>query len=196
MDDQRFDHLSRRAGSLLTRRVTLTALLGALVPGAADAALDRTRGGPSAKVCRRRGRRLCDKKCRDLRTDRRHCGKCGKRCQQDERCIRGRCVDKPLGCDDPDLPCTSDDCCDGGVCNAANQCVNSCAAPGEFCGQNSDCCIASAECVTESDDPDEPTNYCCLTAGMPCDPDPDAGGQLCCNTCNLDPNNPDEGTCV
>lgn len=47
-------------------------------------------GETGAATCKP-GRRRCQGKCRRVQTDRRHCGRCNRRCQPGYRCRNGRC---------------------------------------------------------------------------------------------------------
>ncbi len=79
------ERIARALAGAGSRRGVLGAGLAALAgaAGAENGAAKRTR-------CRA-GRTRCGKKCRNLRTDRKACGRCGVRCGAGERCDAGRC---------------------------------------------------------------------------------------------------------
>ena len=87
MNGDRFQSLLLSLGKTTSRRATLRWLAGALLGTAAiRLGLDGAAAGPAGIATNRcrRGKRLCDGQCVDTETDRRHCGRCGKRCRAGE----------------------------------------------------------------------------------------------------------------
>jgi hypothetical protein len=130
------------ASGSISRRTALRRFaglsLGALVPGAlfAESALGRC---PKSRRCAgkccpshahcvkgkcrcRKGFTKCGKACKDLATDVKNCGRCGKHCADGETCHNGHCK-PPAGCQSPAECPTPPECqvatCSGGVCGTA-----------------------------------------------------------------------------
>lgn len=83
MTGDRFDRLARA----LSRRA-LTGWLGSSLVAAVARMKAPAAAAPA--TCKPKQRR-CRGKCRRIKTDRRHCGRCNHRCRPGTRCINGRC---------------------------------------------------------------------------------------------------------
>ncbi|KAB1215169.1 hypothetical protein CJ030_MR4G001387 [Morella rubra] len=62
----------------------------------------------------------CNRKCRDLHTDKNHCGACKKKCEYTEECCRGKCVDLAYDkthCGQCNYRCDHGEYCVYGLCN-------------------------------------------------------------------------------
>jgi hypothetical protein len=172
VDGQRFDDLTQRLTSLLSRRrfgQALATLGMAGVLGSAPAAQGKK------KKCKK-PRVKCGKKCVDPKTNPSHCGNCTTACGTGQSCVGGTCV-STSGCNPP---CPSDRPCSGGKCTCSTdqqcardrdpdgfQCLNSVTNP--FCG----CRKASPT--------DEYPRVC--VAGEPC--------SFCCSDLECQAANPD-----
>jgi hypothetical protein len=169
MDDNRFDNLARSIAGASRRRV-----LGGLLGGALGGALFVLGGDEGAaraecfkrdKRCRRddqccsgrcdhgfcdpcrRDTVICKGKCvkRDLfERDPQNCGRCGRRCDGDERCENGKCVASGGGATclrdcESCSPKGGPPCCNG-ICNGI--CLPSqCRETGERCRDDCQCCF-------------------------------------------------------
>lgn len=83
--------VSRRTAGQWLGAGLFTALTGLAAPDAASA--ESARNGAtaaSAATCKSQQRR-CQGTCRKVKTDRRHCGRCNRRCQPGFRCRDGQC---------------------------------------------------------------------------------------------------------
>jgi hypothetical protein len=108
MDADRFDFISRFAGSPETRR----RLLGGLGAGTLTAALTvidaearRKKKKKKSKACPQ-GTLRCGKQCVNVQTDRSNCGSCGNRCPaHSPNCEAGQC--KPNACAANSLYCAT-----------------------------------------------------------------------------------------
>ena len=151
MDSTKFDRLARALASAPSRRSVLAGLAGAALGAGALAA------EPAAAACRkvgddcnrngqccddarcRNGRcrcksgfRACDGRCKDLDTDNDNCGRCGRKCGNNETCVKeqgeearcrpadGRCAEIGQRCDD------GVGCCGGLRCAAGNAAFKAC----------------------------------------------------------------------
>lgn len=79
----RLRHIAR----LATRRGLLRGAGAALLAGHS---LAGEQDGADAKRCKK-GKKRCGKRCRNLQTSKRHCGKCGRRCTGGKHCDKGLC---------------------------------------------------------------------------------------------------------
>ena len=179
MDAHRFDRLATRLAATPTRRSALRLLAGgalaALLParlGARAAAQEaqavcrfvgepctvnghcchgnRCRGG----TCQcRPNLTSCGGRCRDLRTNERHCGACDHRCEAGQTCCRGRCV---ACCTDAD--CAPPQTCGGGgtpgVCGCTPRACEpfACGSFDDGCGGTHLCggCATGEICLAQS----------------------------------------------
>ncbi len=173
MDEPRFDAITRFLTTTQPRRGTLRqALAGvvALALGAkADLAQARTRQNKKRKRRRKQRRNRCRGSltrcfgsCVDTSSDRRHCGRCFKDCDDDETCLNGECVSA-----EGDRRCPVEVCQVGfrnnqGVCvyvnTPNNQTGPACMTSGRFCC-NGDCCRQGDLCLTSG---------CCTPDPNPC----------------------------
>lgn len=94
MDQSRLDELTRFIARRTGRRnvavgalggLLATILPGPIMPGA------RARKKPKNVVCKKPKRR-CGKKCVNVKSSRRHCGKCSRTCRLPRVCRQGKCV--------------------------------------------------------------------------------------------------------
>jgi hypothetical protein len=145
MDADHFDALSRRLGTLDTRRGVLRLLgalplvgaLAALAGGEAKALLDkdhRGRGKGSGKPCDPSCATCCGGRCVDTDTDPQNCGWCGNKCIGQPTCVGGTCQ----GNCPPHLEtCPDGSCCNPDACQECQgpTCVNLCQS-GQRCDQS------------------------------------------------------------
>ena len=203
MDGRTFDELaSGLAFGATSRRRVLRLLAGGVLGvvlgrrGDAEAA-DCRRVGLSCRTnrdcclgstcernrCRcRSGLRNCGGRCRDLFSDPRHCGRCGRACQPGQTCDRGLCVGCPRG---------TADCGEGGICRDLRTDPNHCGGcwvgcfPGQTCvrGVCVGCPTGSTDCGGWCRDLQTDPNNCgacgnVCPAGHSC-----VGGRCACPTC-------------
>lgn len=140
MDPDRFDTLARKVATGTSRRRVVTGIVAGLaaprLPGLAGdvgAATCKKTGKPCDRnsdccdhaecpgnKCRcKKGFKDCNRKCYNLDTDEKHCGRCDTKCGAGERCCDGDCVD--LDTDDGNCgscgnPCADTEGCVGGTC--------------------------------------------------------------------------------
>lgn len=128
----------------------------------------------------------CNGECVDLKTDRAHCGACGKRCGFAETCADSQCVSQ---CGPGGSPCPGslETCCRAGKTCCNGRCIdtvgddNNCGECGKRCRKpgypRNELCIAG-ECVCWADGTvwDESCNGCNNPATWKCC---DAGGSAC-----------------
>lgn len=235
MDARAFDRLARRFGGLSSRRGFLAALgaaMSATFGRAPTEAAEIKQGcGKARQRCRRDkdccpefscfagkcacsklGHNPCGKRCLDLKTHNRNCGRCGKRCRGDLRCAAGvcscpsnkdaqcgaRCVDLATNqnhCGTCGNACTGDLTCIAGACACAGgltACGTACAdlqTDPDHCGDCATACPGDLICAAGS---------CACPAGERRCP-----GDVCADPAS-DPNNcgacgvvcPGEQTCV
>jgi hypothetical protein len=132
-------------------------------------------GGDDGNVCVcPSGTEECNGACRDLQSDRKHCGACGHRCSGNETCSGGRCACGPgnVICNDV---CVSGACCNGGsglTCSGGTTCC----APNGCKNLQSDannCGVCGLKCtLPEADGCTDGT--CSCGSGPAC-----IGGQVC-----------------
>jgi hypothetical protein len=94
---------SRRALGRLLAAIAAASIGGVATPQSGDA------GNRKRKRRCRGGKRRCGRRCVDTRTNPRHCGGCGNRCQVNGVCIAGRCTCPKGNCADPGLNCCPKD---------------------------------------------------------------------------------------
>ena len=101
-------------------------------------------GVPNEDCPCKQNEKRCDERCVNINQNPRHCGECGKRCEQNQFCIKGVCVDE----------CTKDALCgnkcleDNSICCngteiTLTQLMNNpqhCGGCGVTCDQNETCC--------------------------------------------------------
>jgi Stigma-specific protein, Stig1 len=97
MDEVRFDVLTRRLASGLTRRNVLGALAGgATTLGlgglAADEADAKKKGKKDKKKCNGKSKKRCGGKCVNVNKSAKHCGACGTSCGKGGTCTDGVCT--------------------------------------------------------------------------------------------------------
>ncbi|MCA9876253.1 MAG: hypothetical protein KC442_00665 [Thermomicrobiales bacterium] len=97
-----FQHVVRAA----TRRGLLRGVAAGLLAGRFFAGEP---GDADARRCKK-GKKRCGKRCRNLQTSKRHCGKCGKRCRGGSHCDKGVC-------------------CPAGEVNCRGECRRDCPTP-------------------------------------------------------------------
>jgi hypothetical protein len=98
MDPSWLDDLTRFIGQRTRRRTVATGALGGLLatlvrvesPGRA------ARKKPKQAACKKPKRR-CGKQCVNIRTSRKHCGKCNRKCKPTHVCRGRRCTPRPCG---------------------------------------------------------------------------------------------------
>lgn len=139
MEQQRFDRLSRIAGTIQSRRKVAQLVVATAVGGGAIAALDKldpSDASAKKKKCKP-GQTRCGKKCRDLDNDPRACGSCNNACAFDISCSGGTCICRSL-----DAACETDGQCCSGKCSTVqlSTCRKSNCKQTGACASNSDCC--------------------------------------------------------
>jgi hypothetical protein len=190
MDDQRFDALTRRLA--MSRRHAIRGLIaGAMSPVLTGRGQDATAAcGVVGERCQfktdccagsrcdndrcrcRDGLTACGKRCRDLESDRAHCGACGNACRSGQTCCGGTCADLETDADhcgecgrrchqicnemkDGTVMCVGERCCDGG------QCVVDTTSNPEHCGACHRACAAGETCCgSECIDLQADGNHC------------------------------------
>jgi len=152
MDHRRFDDLLRSfAADPASRRSALKSLAGGAAAGTlallgfddADAACVRPGGkcGAGKKCCGgtackggrckcKGGLTKCGTRCKNLKTDRANCGRCGRACAPGQTCANGVCQGPGGGeCPSNQKPCNGDcipagNCCGDGECGNGKTCRN------------------------------------------------------------------------
>ena len=98
MDHSRIDDLTRFVARRTGRRSFATGIIGGLFatvtsgPGLTGTARKKSKRA----VCKKPKRR-CGRKCVNVRTSRKHRGKCNRRCMPTHVCRRGKCTPRPCG---------------------------------------------------------------------------------------------------
>jgi hypothetical protein len=192
------------ASGAISRRAALRRFggvaIGAVLPGAifADSALARCpkerrcdgKCCPKHAHCRKgrckceRGFTDCGKKCRNLKTDERNCGKCGRTCAEGETCVNGTCT-----------PGQPQQVCGNGVREGTEVCDGN-DLGGETCasqGFASGTLLCAAGCMSFD------TSGCLKNPGAPCSIPSECDSGFCvdgvccdtpctgiCTTCNQD----------
>lgn len=87
MEPTRLDAVARRLGSRRTVLASAALIVAAGLVQASDVAEGRRK---RRKICKLEAIR-CGKKCVDPRTDARHCGGCGKPCEEGVECVNKVC---------------------------------------------------------------------------------------------------------
>jgi len=104
------------------------------------------------------GMKHCDGKCRDLKSNDKHCGKCGNACKKGSVCIDGSCDFCSLNCTTDSDVCSIEPCIDGVGCSTLN-CTN----------DNDACTVGTCDPVTGCQELDCDNVDMCTTG--PCDKD-------------------------
>jgi hypothetical protein len=192
MDDQQFDALTRRLGSITNRR----SLLGAV----ATALLGRSALPESALACKKVGKK-CDKnqdccdgaRCKGDRKDKK--GRC--RCKGGRKECGGKC--KNLDTDESHCGSCNNACpsfaavCVAGACQSCPAAADHCVSPGSSC-QNDPGCF----CLKRFED-GEPTCADLPRCGETCtaDADCEGGGAFCASAGDACcPGSADQGRCA
>jgi hypothetical protein len=122
------------------------------------------------------GKRRCDDRCVNLKTDERHCGSCSNSCEAGQECVRGVCQG---GCPSGTTTCGTECCAEGQECVGG---VCQCPSGTTLCGGN---CVSN-QCDTGQTF--DPTTCQCLSA---------CPEQPCCCTCTyMDATGAPVSTCV
>lgn len=113
MHHSRIDDLTRFVARRTGRRTLVTGALGgllvALAPGlqTLDAGARQKPRRSKQRLCKK-PRRRCGKRCVNVRTNRQHCGTCGRRCKPGHACRGGKCKPRPCGKGGPCLVFVTD----------------------------------------------------------------------------------------
>jgi hypothetical protein len=205
MDDQQFDALTRRLGSITNRRSLLgavaTALLGrSALPESALACkkvgkkCDKTKDCCDGARCKgdrkdkkgrcrcKGGRKECGGKCKNLDTDEKHCGSCNNSCPEFfKNCVDGECLSCLPGADHCESPPSTPGCEGNENCFCLKRLEDGVAR----CGQRPFCdepCEVDADCVNSTIP--NPNNFCASAGDACC---PGLGGQgRCALPCDAD----------
>ena len=219
MDGERFDAIARRM-TTSSRRGALRllaggaagALLARLAPAGVAAqeaqAVCRFVGEPcrvNVECCRgarcqggtcqcRPNHTNCNGRCRDLRSNERHCGACNTPCEPGRACCRRRCVDPatdPAHCGRCGRACRADQSCDGGACACpagSAECGGACKGGGSApCTEDEQCCSGACFLVTSQCCPVCPAGCDCGFADGPRCTDRTGSGQDCFSTASCPP---------
>jgi hypothetical protein len=191
VDNDRFDVLAKSLASPRSRRSAVSVLarsafatLGFVSIREADA--KRKKGKKGKKSTCKKGKTRCGKDCADIKTDVRHCGKCGNECEAplgDQRCLEGVCVSicAPL--------CSATEVCCATECTDLTTDAKNCGQCGRACAENEICSFANCSCPgPRCPIPGSTETRCCPAAdGVCCE-----NGRCCAagNICT-----PDERCC-
>jgi hypothetical protein len=152
----------------------------------------------SRNCIRRRGDKVCGcpedqsrcgDRCVNLKTDERHCGRCGKSCDAGEECVRGKCKNGTPTCTvDSNTPCSTPCNPSDPACQCATTvegdtvCLNAFAfengqVPGPACSPALRPCTSSADCP-------DPEGQACVS-WSPCCPAGQVEGAVCMPLCGF-----------
>jgi len=193
MEDQRFDELTKRVASSVSRRTALKAALIAGVGGflglggteVASADAGKCLGDkcelnkqcctgvcdPNTQTCACPGGQTnCSGNCLNLQTDSANCGACGNACPNGQACVGGVCECATTLC----VTVTGSICCLAGQDCCKGQCVSlnttqNCGACGTVCGSGQACINGTCQCAPGNNlcsvtNACIPANSCCTSA--------------------------------
>ena len=176
MDGRRFDEIARSFAAHASRRAVVKTLAAGIAGGLATIVRRRPASAAPGDPCQSDrdcgNLTCCEGFCRDLFSDRNHCGSCDFGCQGDAACCRGACKDTKTDrnhCGGCGQVCARGDVCLGGMCcQEGSKLINGeCCPPAGICGDV--CCAAGEACVI-------------APGGTPrCCPPRRICGQVCCS---------------
>ncbi|MEM1348570.1 MAG: hypothetical protein AAGI01_08455 [Myxococcota bacterium] len=116
--------------------------LDAPAPSTPDASADAQDTEDMGPQCPAEQPDFCERRCTDVRTDRRNCGGCDVRCDRGEQCFAGTCRAPDCRLDG----CTGFTWCDpsDGVCREGCERDTQCRQPAEVCARSMNTCVCAA----------------------------------------------------
>jgi hypothetical protein len=175
-DQERFDGLAKDLANGTVSRGKALRLLGGALVGAALASVPGVAWAASRCPT---GKKRCEDRCVNLRTNESHCGSCRNRCRSAKTCCGGRCVNLQRSerhCGSCGNRCAAGQECVNGRCQGGGGCPSGTQKCGTQCCQTGETCVGGTTCCPNAQVCGTGTSATCCQTGETC-----VGGACCPN---------------